>query len=368
VSIEAMSAVFSMNVGDSTRKLVLLGLANHAHKDGTCAYAGAKLLAEYANCSVRTVQRHIAVLLEDGWIREGDQSVIDPRIPERYRPIAYEIALTDEDREAWKDEREPGRRDQFAGHGQAGGTKAAANRGANLTPLTEAPLDSTGDPVDNRGAKLSPLPDEASGVTPVTPRGDTGDALGVTPMSPKPSIEPNKEPTTPAADASGGRDSSLISNDEGQADGTLALEGVVVEAKVETQREQGYRIVRGYLDWFEKKTGAPIVGKARIVEALRKSYVDVALTDGATEDQIKLALCKSGSEQPPMPQFRRLLREEMGGTNLATVDSRFGPRHSSYSDEVWKDGSSLPAASESEEEAAARAAAWFDQPQQRRTS
>lgn len=341
-----MSAVFSFNVGDSTRKLVLLGLANHAHKDGTCAYAGAKLLAEYANCSVRTVQRHIAVLLEEGWIREGDQTVIDPRIPERYRPISYELALNPEDRKAWKADREPGRRDQFAEHGQTGGTKAAENkRGANLSPLTDAPLDASDEPVDNRGANLSPLPDEpeiGSGVTPVTPRGDTGDASGVTRVSPKPSIEPSKEPTTPAADASGGPDSSVISNDEGQADGTLALDGIVVEGKVETQREQAYRIVRAYLDWFEAKTGAPVVGKTRVVEALRKSYVEVALDGGATEDQIKTALANSGSEQPPMPHFRRLLREAMGGHNLATVSQfpdRQGP--AAYTDKVWAEKAAI---------------------------
>ena len=362
-----MSAVFSFNVGDSTRKLVLLGLANHAHKDGTCAYAGAKLLAEYANCSVRTVQRHIAVLLEEGWIREGDQTVIDPRIPERYRPISYELALTPEDRKAWKAEREPGRRDQFAEHGQAGGTKAAANRGANLSPLTDAPLDGSPEPVDNRGANLSPLPDEAesgSGVTPVTPRGDTGDASGVTPVSPKPSIEPSKEPTTPAADASGGLDSSLISHDEGQADGTLALDGIVVEGKVETQREQAYRIVRAYLEWFEGQTGGvPIFDRARVVEALRKSYVEKALDAGATEDQIKMALANSGSEQPSMAIFRRKLREAMGGTNLTLVSEfpdRKGP--ASYTDAVWAEKAAAePQRTETPEEIEARLDRMFGQ-------
>ncbi|MFD0485711.1 helix-turn-helix domain-containing protein [Kineococcus sp. GCM10028916] len=77
MSVEATSAVLSLYVGDSTRKLVLIGLANHAHRDGRAAYAGIETLAAYANCSARTVQRHFAKLVVDGFIREGDRSVID---------------------------------------------------------------------------------------------------------------------------------------------------------------------------------------------------------------------------------------------------------------------------------------------------
>lgn len=217
MSVEALSAVLSFNVGDSTRKLILIGLANHAHRDGTAAYAGIETLAAYANCSGRTVQRHVAKLVEDGFIREGDQSVIDPRIPARYRPISYEVAMTEATAQTWALTRsDEGRRQIAAAHGRrSGSTSSQLSRGDNLTPLagtepTESSLPSVaalrGDKlsplqvVDNypRGDNLSPLKavdNHGSGVTSRAVRGDTGDASGVTPVSPKPSIEPTTKTT-----------------------------------------------------------------------------------------------------------------------------------------------------------------------------
>jgi len=202
MSVEALSAVLSFNVGDSTRKLILIGLANHAHRDGTAAYAGIETLAAYANCSGRTVQRHIAKLVEDGFIREGDQSVIDPRIPARYRPISYEVAMTEATAQTWAlDQGHEGRRQVAAAHGRRGGVASPqVSRGDNLTPLSAegASGSSHHTAIGVRGDNLSPLKavdKSMSGVTPVTVRGDTHDASGVTPVSPKPSKEPSKEPT-----------------------------------------------------------------------------------------------------------------------------------------------------------------------------
>ena len=223
MSVQALSAALSFDVGDSTRKLVLLGLANHAHDDGTAAYAGVEKLAKYANCSARTVQRHIAKLLEDGFLREGDQTVIDPRIPARYRPIAYEVALSETIAMTWADERgDSGRRQTAAGHGKRGGTASAqVKRGDNLSPLIDGSPAGSLDGLNPalvakavagfRGDNLSPLKpvdNSASGVTLAPVRGDTTDSSGVTPVSPKPSYKPSREPDVTLRDVAGVVDNS----------------------------------------------------------------------------------------------------------------------------------------------------------------
>jgi hypothetical protein len=227
VSIEALSAVLSLNVGDSTRKLILIGLANHAHRDGTAAYAGIETLAAYANCSVRTVQRHVAKLVEDGFIREGDQSVIDARIPARYRPISYEVAMTEATAQTWALNRsDEGRRQIAAAHGRRGGSASTqVIRGDNLTPLMEGePLKPVRQGlISFRGDNLTPLKavdNSPSEVTRVQFRGDTSDASGVTQVSPKPSKEPSKEPTFTSGR---GRDvrSEAVDNFSSEAESTL---------------------------------------------------------------------------------------------------------------------------------------------------
>lgn len=205
MSIEALSAVLSFNVSDATRKLVLIGLANHAHKDGTAAYAGVKLLADYANCAPRTVQRHVATLLDMGFLREGDQSVVNSDIEPRYRPIVYEVALTTSVAQKWMAGRAPGRRDASAVHGSVGGAVSARNRrGDNLAPLAGGTGRDDQDAARPRGDRLSPLDaplrGDKSGVTGVTDPAFRGDTH-VTQTVLEPTAEPNPK-TYVAADAS----------------------------------------------------------------------------------------------------------------------------------------------------------------------
>ena len=117
--------VWALNtiVGDPTRKLVLVAYANHAHKDGASAWASAESIAEYAECSERTVQRHTSALIEMGLLREGDQEVIPARIPKRHRPIVYDLAMSEEIRAEWAASPIPGRRAAMVAGGRKGADK-----------------------------------------------------------------------------------------------------------------------------------------------------------------------------------------------------------------------------------------------------
>src|SRR5512147_2910657 len=110
MSREAMEWALSTRVGDPTRGLVLVALGKHANRDGFNAWASNDTIAGYAECSTRTVQRHIAILLEGGLIREGDQSVIPEYIPPRRRPIAYDLAMSADVAAEWAAAEARGRR------------------------------------------------------------------------------------------------------------------------------------------------------------------------------------------------------------------------------------------------------------------
>lgn len=198
MSIEALTYVLGLDVGDSTRKLVLVGLANHAHRDGTTSWATAETVATYANCSARTVQRHIGRLLVDGYIREGDQSALPDSIRRDRRPIVYDVALTETDRAAWAAQQQVGRRAQSTQFGRL----AVIARG----DIAVSPRSERGDDLSPRpGVNLSPREpgqddtNRAHGVTDSTPRGDTA-------MSPKPSTNQLQEPTTKSLSRAGARD------------------------------------------------------------------------------------------------------------------------------------------------------------------
>lgn len=134
MSIEVLAAVLRMNVGDPTVKLVLIGLANHAHADGTAAWPTVERLGEYACCSRRTVQRSLATLKAAGHIRPGDQRLVAHL--GRYASTVYDVATSEAQVQEW--------------------------RGANLAPLAGAP--------------------------PTAPRGATGGSSGAPVVAHKPSL------------------------------------------------------------------------------------------------------------------------------------------------------------------------------------
>jgi hypothetical protein len=124
VSIEASSFVLglSMGRGNGVRKLILLGYANHADKHGRGAYPSTRTIADYAECDVRTVQRHVGWLLERGFLHEGDQRMVDHLDP-RYRPIVYDVAISTEQINQWAADADPpsGNRTRAAQAGRRGG-------------------------------------------------------------------------------------------------------------------------------------------------------------------------------------------------------------------------------------------------------
>lgn len=66
-----MTWALTVPVGGNT-KVVLLGLANHAHPDGSEAYPSFETLSAYAHCDRSTAKRNAVKLEEAGWIaRDG---------------------------------------------------------------------------------------------------------------------------------------------------------------------------------------------------------------------------------------------------------------------------------------------------------
>lgn len=61
MSVEAFNRCLRAPVGGNP-KVVLLGLANHAHPDGSHAFPAIDTLAEYAHCDRRTAQRNVRKL------------------------------------------------------------------------------------------------------------------------------------------------------------------------------------------------------------------------------------------------------------------------------------------------------------------
>jgi hypothetical protein len=186
-----------MGQGNGIRKLILLGYANHADKHGRGAYPSTRTIADYAECDVRTVQRHLRWLIERGYMHEGDQQMVDHLDP-RYRPIVYDVAMTAEQVHHWAAAAGPdsGNRARAAQAGRRGGRASSQlSRGDNLPPLPE-----NASPQVSKGDNLSPLDngsrgdiDGDSGVTDRAVRGD----IRVTRTVIEPSLEPSSSSPVP---------------------------------------------------------------------------------------------------------------------------------------------------------------------------
>lgn len=155
MSFEAITWALNIEgLVDATSRVIILGLASHAKKDGTAAWPSVKTLSEYAVCSERTVHRRLRDLEASGYIVRGDQQLVS-HIPSGRRPVVWDLPV--------------------------GIAIWQAGRGDNL-----------------------------SGVSPEAERGDTGVMAGVTPMADKSSITPNgvKPSIEPSSqiDAPGSRD------------------------------------------------------------------------------------------------------------------------------------------------------------------
>jgi hypothetical protein len=91
VSIEAVSwALNFADVRDPGEALVLIGIANHAGRDGRGCWASQATLAHYARCSDRTVRRKLSALEARGVIVRGDQGLVD-HIAAPVRPVVWDL-------------------------------------------------------------------------------------------------------------------------------------------------------------------------------------------------------------------------------------------------------------------------------------
>jgi len=128
MSIKILNQAWEIPVGDPTRKLVLMCLADHANEDDRTCWPAIDTIARKCEVGARTVQRHIKELEKTGFIlrrsRTGDSTL--------YFVLPYRATEDEIDR------------------------------------------------MKRRGVKMT-------GVSPMTQGGDTHDRGGVTPMTPKPS-------------------------------------------------------------------------------------------------------------------------------------------------------------------------------------
>ncbi len=197
----------------SACKFVLVGLANHAGPDGTCAFPAVRTLMRYTDLSERTVRTCLGRLEAEGLIRSCDPAVVAARIKRAdRRPKGWDLDLSliradlTEDDIAALEYQFPGLAARVAAAQPDYDCHSDGVRSPHPGP------DAPDAPVDNVcvGVQL-PHPDtgtgcneRAGGVQSVRPRGAA--------VAPEPYMEPPREPAAPsrareaphAADAPGG--------------------------------------------------------------------------------------------------------------------------------------------------------------------
>lgn len=95
MSIRIMSEVWRTNL-PTTEKMILLVIADHATDEGDNAWPSQMTIATRASCNVRTVQRSINKLVEDGWLwvekrGGGSATCRDDRRPHRYTIVMKKL-------------------------------------------------------------------------------------------------------------------------------------------------------------------------------------------------------------------------------------------------------------------------------------
>lgn len=144
MSIEAISwALNFADVRDPGEALVLIGIANHAGKDGRGCYAGQATLAHYARCSERTLRRKLSALEARGVIVRGDQALVD-HFPASRRPVVWDLFWPGQNGRpvnlsAGAGGSGPDTGDRLAGHSEPIGRSRMAGK-PSTKPLTEPSL------------------------------------------------------------------------------------------------------------------------------------------------------------------------------------------------------------------------------------
>lgn len=306
---------------DPVSKLILITYADFVNDDGHCAWATAKQLAESTRRDRTTVRRHVAQLLETGWLREGNQNAISDywkTRPPASRPVVYDIALTEETRLRWAAEYRPSAgRMAAASFGSAGGLASAAVR---RDKISETPLVAEGG-VMQPSAQADPGSDPASGIAQVAQGGVlqpthgqdpemqggwvASDARGVgcTVMQPKTSLElPSEQP--------GFRSEPTASSQNGEKDTQASRAGTEPRSRRKERTpedqvlfDQAQKIA---VWWWELcKHRGPIVGTK--FPGLRDNIILAALQGGATPQEVQSTLQALGDVFPSVQNFQRIL-------------------------------------------------------------
>lgn len=241
----------------ATIKLVLLKHADHAHDDGTHTFQSIRSVAKHALCSDRTAQRANAWLVEHGYMREGDQSVIPDSYDTRTRPIAYELAMSEAKRIEWQALHASGcntLRGRATAAGSKGGRASAeVRRGDNSSPQESM---STGG--ESGGDNLSPQETASGGDTQghpgVTDQPSGGDT-GVTQTVQEPSI--GTTPTSSSAAPAAGNGSPTGSPKKGTRipDPFEVTPDMVQWAHLETPDVDGRVETQKFVDYWIAKPG-----------------------------------------------------------------------------------------------------------------
>jgi hypothetical protein len=298
MSIPALNYVFKARIGNATRKLVLIARADNANADGTASWMAVKNVAVFAECDERTVQRHTASLIHDGYLREGDQRHVAHLDP-RNRPIVYDVALNEETRTEWAAlaADAEGRRTRAAEAGMRGG-KASAEarrlRGDNVTPLDQEP----GNPQVSGGDNVTPQSGGDTGVTPgVTKnpsRGDTGVTQTV--------LEPSLEPPEPEDSLRSSSAAAALTGDGSAATGVTSS-GRKKSSKVDELNRLAEATLRPW--WSERQgvldraAGREIPAKWRLPSTkyvVIKNLITSALAAGRPPDLVIEALTRLVAE------------------------------------------------------------------------
>ena len=90
MSIKAFTWGMSQRVGDPTTKLVLLIICDHYNDSRGIAYPSQERIAEFAECSVRTVRRHIKSLIDEKFL----DVISTPNIANKYTIPALKMERT----------------------------------------------------------------------------------------------------------------------------------------------------------------------------------------------------------------------------------------------------------------------------------
>lgn len=320
MSAQAMGRALDSQPGHPVRKLILIGLANHAHRDGRNAWAAVSTLATYADCTERTVQRHMTVLLEQGFLREGDQGNWggDHLVPVHRRSIVYDLAMTDEQRTAWAAQRQGGVREKARQLGAKGGRKGASSRWGDSTSP------GTGDNESGAGGdRLTP-----EGVTDSTAGGDTA-------VSPEPKTlnqvpEPKNAPGKPDAEIPSMPAPGSNPNPTPRTVPPVTRRGEGSEREMEIRRQAHDVCDR----WWAEATRryGPCVAPGDPRRRLEYGSVLPAMLAGATLTNVEKALGDVGAHVPPAAAWQAALSAAAGHQAPRRPGA---PRRTGYDDRQW---------------------------------